>query len=75
MTITVNGSVHKIQLGCRTFITVTELLETLQVDTSLFPSLLLNDTVIGKPLFQQTNVTTGDMIGFTTKPHAKSSFA
>ena len=70
MTITVNGSLLDMNIGCRTFISVSKLLELLKLG-SLPGSIELNKQPIDRLNFASTAVNSGDKIVFKASPAAK----
>ena len=63
MTITVNGSLLDMNIGCRTFISVSNLLELLKV-SCLPSSIELNKQPVDRLNFASTKVNAGDKIVF-----------
>ena len=64
MTITVNGRVRKVEIGCRTFISINELLRFLDYEKTPVASLELNNISISKHLYGGTMISGGDKITF-----------
>jgi sulfur carrier protein ThiS len=59
LTITVNGQVRKLSIGCRTFISLDVLLEMLEADLQF---VTLNGEIISRPEFGNTTVKGGDSL-------------
>ena len=66
MTITVNGKTESFNIGCRTFVSITELLSMLDV-VGTQPAVQLNDTVIVPSNFNIDTVKSGDRIKIESK--------
>lgn len=62
MTITVNGKTECFNIGCRTFVSITELLSMLDVVVGSRPVVQLNDTVIDPADYTVNAVKSGDRI-------------
>jgi hypothetical protein len=62
LTITVNGSEKKLNIGCRTFVSLDEMLNLLEVTDR---EVTLNGEKILCHEFPQTSVKGGDALGFT----------
>ena len=69
MTITVNGKTLDLNIGCRTFISMSNLLELLKV-SNLPSSIELNNQPIDRLGFASTTVNAGDKIVFVASPVA-----
>lgn len=67
MTITVNGKTERFNIGCRTFVSVAELLSMLDVVGGTRPAVQLNDTVIDPADYTVNTVKSGDRIKFESK--------
>ena len=63
MTITVNGKILDMNLGCRTFTTISRLLELLKVENPI-STFILNGQPIDRVDFPSTTVKAGDNIVF-----------
>ena len=61
LTITVNGSEKKLNIGCRTFVALDEMVNLLETAGQ---KVTLNGTVIRSQEFAQTFVKGGDNLGF-----------
>ena len=61
LTVTVNGSERKLNIGCRTFINIDVLLKILETDKQ---QVTLNGKTIRRDEFDKTTVTGGDTLGF-----------
>ncbi len=68
MTITVNGKTESFNIGCRTFVSVAELLSMLDVVIGTRPAVQLNDTMIAPANYTVNTVKSGDCIKFESKP-------
>jgi len=64
MTITVNGKIVNMNLGCRTFTTISRLLELLKVEGPI-STFKLNGQPIDRIDFPSTTAKAGDKIAFT----------
>jgi len=64
MTITVNGKTERFNIGCRTFVPLTELLSMLDVPVGTRPVVQLNDSVIATADYAANTVKSGDRIKF-----------
>ena len=62
LTITVNGSERKLNIGCKTFVNLDVLLEILETDKQ---QVTLNGKTIRSDEFDKTTITGGDTLGFT----------
>jgi len=62
MTITVNGKTECFNIGCRTFVSITELLSMLDAVVGSRPVVQLNDTVIDPADYTVNAVKSGDRI-------------
>jgi len=62
LTITVNGSERKLNIGCKTFVNLDVLLKILETDKQ---QVTLNGKTIRRDEFDKTTVTGGDTLGFT----------
>jgi len=62
LTITVNGSEKKLNIGCKTFVNLDVLLKILETDKQ---QVTLNGKTIRRDEFDKTTVTGGDTLGFT----------
>ena len=69
MTITVNAIKLDMNIGCRTFISISNLLELLKVG-NLPSSIELNKQLIDRLNFASTTVNAGDKIVFKASPAA-----
>ncbi len=67
MTITVNGKMEHFNIGCRTFVSIAELLSMLDVVIGARPVVQLNDTVIVLADYAVNTVKSGDIIKFESK--------
>jgi len=67
VTITVNGKTKHFNIGCRTFVSITELLSKLDVVTGTRPVVQLNDTVISLADYAVNTVKSGDRIKIESK--------
>ena len=67
MTITVNGSELNMNIGCRTFTSVSKLLDLLKV-INLPSSIELNGQSIDRLDFVSTSVKDGDILVFSDSP-------
>lgn len=64
MTITVNGKTESFNIGCRTFVSITEMLSMLDVAVGTRLAVQLNDTVIAPADYTAYTVKSGDRIKF-----------
>lgn len=64
MTITVNGKTECFNIGCRTFVSIAELLSMLDVLVGIRPAVQVNDTVIDPAKYTFSTVKSGDRIKF-----------
>jgi len=62
MTITINGTERKMNIGCRTFVSVTQLLELLDIKPAPLPAITLNGQKVRAGELAQTMVKTGDAL-------------
>ncbi len=67
MTITVNGMTERLNIGCRTFVSITELLSILDVVVGSRPAVQLNEAVIDPADYVANAVKSGDCIKFESK--------
>lgn len=67
MTITVNGKTEHFSIGCRTFVSITELLSMLDDVIGTRPVVQLNDAVIAPADYTVNTVKSGDRIKFESK--------
>lgn len=67
MTITINGRTERFNIGCRTFVSITELLSMLDAGVGSRPVVQLNDTVIDPAAYTANTVKSGDRIKFESK--------
>jgi len=67
MNITVNGRLLDMNIGCRTFTSVSKLLDLLKVD-ELPSSIGLNGRPIGRLDYAATTVNSGDKLDFPSSP-------
>lgn len=67
MTITVNGKTVRFDIGCRTFVSIAELLSMLDVVIGTRLVVQLNDTVIDPADYNANTVKSGDRIKFESK--------
>lgn len=67
MTITVNGKTERFNIGCRTFVSITELLSMLDVVVGTRPAVQLNDTMIDPADYSGNIVKSGDPIKYESK--------
>ena len=67
MTITVNGKTEQFNIGCRTFISIAELVSMLDVVVGTRLVIQLNDTVIDPANYTVNTVKSGDCIKFESK--------
>ena len=66
ITITVNGQVETINIGCRTFVSLTELTQLLSL-TFNGSQLRVNGETISQTEYPQKNISSGDNIEYQTK--------
>jgi sulfur carrier protein ThiS len=66
--ITVNGKVRKLNIGCRTFISVAELLNVLEVTRNQPVTISLNGKIIHWQNEAGTAVSNGDAVAITSIP-------
>ena len=67
VTITVNGKTERFNIGCRTFISVANLLSMLGVVAETRPAVHVNDTLINPAQYTVSTVRHGDRIIFESK--------
>ena len=66
ITITVNGRVETVNIGCRTFVSLTELAQLLSLTSNGSP-LLVNGESISQTEYPQKNISSGDRIEYQAK--------
>lgn len=66
LTITVNGNEEKLNIGCRTFVTVEQLLQQLYVKPLEQQVVTLNGSCVKQSEFERTGVKNGDTLQLTT---------
>ena len=64
MTITVNGRLLNMNIGCRTFTSISKLMDLLEVKVQ-HSSIELNGQPIDRASFASTSVSTGDKLVFS----------
>lgn len=67
MTITVNGKTESFNIGCRTFVSIAEVLSLSGVVTDTRPAVQVNDTVVDPADYTVVTVKSGDRIKFESK--------
>lgn len=72
LTLNINGNEEMLNVGCRTFISLYELLHLLEVPSGSSLSVQVNKVAIEPQKFMQYNISTGDHLVIDPKPRIKS---
>lgn len=72
LTLNINGNEEKLNIGCRTFISLYELLHLLEVPSGVPLSVKVNTKAIEPRGYMLHNISTGDHLVIDPKPCKKS---